>query len=57
MWRAGDSVDITIPEWLADNEGFDTCHLEGTVRLAKGKAVLIELVDGTEVWLPTSVLP
>ena len=52
VYQVDEFVQLTIPQWLADKEGFDTCHLEGTVKMTTEKALLLETVDGGEVWLP-----
>ena len=52
MHQPGDMVELEIPQWLADKEGYDTRYIEGVVKAATDKAILVETVDGDEVWLP-----
>lgn len=40
-----------------DEDGGDACSLgEGRVKRATEKALLVELEDGSEVWIPRSVV-
>ena len=52
VFGIGEVVQVTVPQWLADKEGFGTRRLEGTVRVTTDKALLLETVDGDEIWLP-----
>jgi hypothetical protein len=54
MYEMGESVELEISEWLAEKKGFDTRFVEGQVLVVTNKAVLIELLDGDEVWIPLS---
>lgn len=54
MYEVGELVELIIPEWLAEKHGFDTCFIEGEVLAVTDKAVLLETLDGDEVWFPLS---
>lgn len=54
MYQKGDMVDLELPEWLADREGLDTRFVEGEVKAVTQKAILVEMLDGSELWVPLS---
>lgn len=54
MYSIGEYVELTIPRWLADKHGFDSQYVEGEIKALTDKAILVETLDGDEVWLPLS---
>lgn len=54
MYQVGEAVELELSDWLAEKEGFDTRFIEGQVLATTNRAVLIELLDGDEVWVPFS---
>ncbi len=54
MYQIGDRVGLEIPAWLAEERGFDIRFIEGSVKAVTLKALLVELDDGDEVWIPLS---